>query len=136
MDTLQVTGEKFGSAFGKSKTTESEKYNLDHIFDKYQESTDSLIIIKAKDDIVSAKWNRSHVCPLDNSDPIYIHPNQDDIPGGNEKYVRIIHGAKLFISTFLKVHFTAPTDIPWVVETNVDAAEYPHTFNDENSDAI
>lgn len=103
-NTLQITGEKFGSAFGKERTIEkTETYNYDHLFDKYEDDTTNLVKIVAKDDLVNAGWNKNYFCRITNENQIYVHPNQKEIPGG-ERFVRIIFGEQKFVVSVLKAY--------------------------------
>lgn len=120
---LTIDGERFGSAFGKERTVEkTQNYNYDHLFDKYDGDTTKLVEIVAKDDLVNAGWNKSYFCRITNDNPIYVHPNQKEIPGG-ERFVRIIFGEQKFVVSVLKAYLVykdPESDYNFGLECNMD----------------
>ena len=104
--TVNISGEKFGSAFAKEKIVEkTESFNYDHLFDGYDGDMTNLVKIVAKDELLNAGWNKNYFHKITNTPTICVHPNQKEIPGG-ERFVRIIFGEKKFVVTLLKTYFT------------------------------
>lgn len=123
-DKIQVSGEKFGSVFGKDRIIEStEQHDLTHLFDTFGGRVAGLETILAKDKLLNIGWNKNYFKPITNNYPIYIHPDQSNIPGG-EEFLRIIFGEQLFVITLLKSYFEYKPNSEYyipkkeIVETN------------------